>query len=172
MCRLHINSSNKWNKNSEKVTEGHRFKSVHWSDSLEDRSFGRLPMTETYRLSFQDLFKVSIAILTVWTYLEWNSVASLRKRRPGWVSTTSCMSGTRSSGTRWDRDPAVSSHTNWAASSWLPLPANLSPRHAHLQLLVALNDVIACKRYPKSFLPCDVMPAQTGSGWFWSYVCL
>ena len=25
----------------------------------------------------------------MWTYLEWNSVASLRKSKPGWVSTTS-----------------------------------------------------------------------------------
>ena len=44
-------------------------------------------------------------ILTVWTYLEWNSAASLRKVRPGWVSTTSWTSPTKSSGTKWARPP-------------------------------------------------------------------
>ena len=58
--------------------------------------------------------------LTVWTYLEWNSVASLRNPRPGWVSTTSWTSGTKSSGAnrflRWFLK--VRMCIIWAASSW------------------------------------------------------
>ena len=46
-------------------------------------------------------FQIKILILlTVCTYLEWNSVASFKNKRPGCVSTTSWIKGTKSSGTR------------------------------------------------------------------------
>ena len=68
-------------------------------------------------------------LLTVCTYLEWNSVASLRKRRPGWVSTMSWMRGTRSSGTRWPRPaPATTTRYSGCPGWWRPWPWLLAPR--------------------------------------------
>ena len=64
-----------------------------------------LPIFLYMKLSIYLFVYLSNEILTVWTYLEWNSVASLRNRRPGCVSTISWTRGTRSSGTRHIPDP-------------------------------------------------------------------
>ncbi len=64
---------------------------------------------------FYDLKRV---LLTVCTYLEWNSVASLRNPSPGWVSTMSWMRGTKSSGVRdlLLELPLANTKTNWGRS--------------------------------------------------------